>query len=68
MRRSRLLIHPLRNGQYILVYTVSARHGLMFKHLPGFKPFGEQQKEEVVKHLGRGAFTFMQLRYAPYPS
>ncbi|MFL5591036.1 MAG: hypothetical protein ACJ8DI_25760 [Ktedonobacteraceae bacterium] len=62
-----LLIHPLRDGRYVLVYTVESRHGLMFKHLPGFKPFGEQQKEEVVKHLGRGAFTFMQLRYTPYP-
>ncbi len=66
-KRQRLLIHPLRNGQYILVRTVESRNGLMFKHLRGCLPFGEQTKELAVEHLGRGAFTFMQLHYSPYP-
>ena len=67
MYRSQLLIHPLRNGKYTLVYTVASRHGLMFKHLKGITPFGEEHKEMAVKHLGRGAFTFMQVKYSPYP-
>jgi len=66
-QRSRLLIHPLRNGTYTLVYTVFSRNGLMFKHLPGIIPFGEREKEIAVQHLGLAAFTFMQVRYSPYP-
>jgi hypothetical protein len=51
----------------MFVYTVASRHGLMFKHLKGITPFGEEHKEMAVKHLGRGAFTFMQVKYSPYP-
>jgi hypothetical protein len=67
MYHSRLLIHPLRNGKYMLVYTVASRQGLMFKHLKSIPPFGEEHKEMAVKHLGRGAFTCMQVKYSPYP-
>ena len=67
MERSQILIHPLRNGKYTLVYTIASRNGLMFKHLKGITPFGEDQKEIASKHLGRGAFTFMQVKYSPFP-
>ena len=66
--RSQMLIHPLRKeGRYVLVYTIKSRHGLMFKHLPGIKPFGECEKERLVNLLGRHAFTFMQLNCSPFP-
>ncbi len=64
--RSTLLIHPLRNGQYTLVHTVPSRNGLMFKRV-ALPTFGEDKKEEIVKILGPGAYTFMQLNYTPYP-
>ena len=65
--RSRMLVHPLRDGRFVLVYTVDSRHGLMFKHIPGFPPFGQEKKDAVIKHLGEHAFTFMQIEYIPYP-